>query len=398
MLDAATRSSNPVENDPPAGRTEDYSSVEITHSSLNATDVGAFGPEQIGAMSVLPSSQTLEISTASLVERGLLPHATIGQPADVVELPPPPFPPEEPESGTEKVCDSIGDSVVAFLASPEDAEIFSDFEDLASRCGVASLTNGQKLNIIYMQSDMKSMFRSTLSELEKLKNGAISPSDYMASSLLTAARLAEENGMPCLKPNESSDVALCMHSQGVWSPFGNTSNELFRDYVGMAFSTAPLGFKKDTLRNIVGDGPHPSGHSLESVYNAIVAGRAGEGFNTNITDIDPKSTITHHFAEFLGVGFDSGRLVGNLAATIIDDPDVNPGDVRSGYFGSMIGEALFLGRITPTEAANLTIWAFTTHGGSQPPWGAAAEEGSFLVPADYQIDGWLTAFNRSGID
>lgn len=392
MFDLGTSIRNGHESG--ANEPADAPPLETAESPFGADD-SALSGESIQATSILSGSKTLELSTATLVEQGLLPVITIAA-TDIEAAGKDAHHPTRSQSESTDFFDWIGDSVVDLFASPEENEIFSQFDSLASRCGVEPLTNAQKLDIINMEDGMQQMFRLTVSELEKLENGEIGPADYMSQGLLRAARLAEENGTPCWSIDESSGMSYCPHSRGNWSLFGPTANELFRDYIAMAYAGETIGFLGDVVRDGIGDGPHHSGQALEWMYKSIVAEAGDQGFNTNITDIDSRSTISHHFREFLGVGFESSQILGNFIAKVIDDPSVNPGDVRSGYFASMLGAALFSGQITPTEAANLTIWAYTSHDGDQPPWGAVAEQGRFLDTADYDIERWLDAFNNSG--
>ncbi len=268
------------------------------------------------------------------------------------------------------------------LASPEDKQVFRDYNKLAAELGSAPLTDTQKLQIENLPPDQKEMYRSTLNELINLKNGKISPADYMMNTMSRAADLAEANG----------------RSPDSWNYLKPSQGELFKNYIGLTMSEKPQGFARDTGRELVGGGPNIAGSALETIYQSIIAKNhsAGEGFNTNITDTtDPNNSITHHFREFLVVGYNSGKYLADKAAAYIDSPVENPGDVRDGYFAGMLGAALRSGEISPRQAADLTKWAYTKHGGTQPPWGAENVAGKFLDPdKDYNIKDWLKAYRE----
>lgn len=268
------------------------------------------------------------------------------------------------------------------LASPEDKKVFRDYNKLAAELGSPLLSDTQKLQIENLPPDQKEMYRSTLNELIDLKNGKISPADYMMNTVFRAADLAESNG----------------RSPDSWNYFKPSQGELFKDYIALTMSEKPLGFARDAGRELVGGGPNIAGSALETIYQSIIAKNhsAGEGFNTNITDSeDPNNSITHHFREFLVVGYNRGKYLADKAAAYIDSPVENPGDVRDGYFAGMLGAALRSGDISPRQAADLTKWAYTKHGGTQPPWGAENVAGKFLDPdKDYNIKDWLKAYRE----
>jgi hypothetical protein len=268
------------------------------------------------------------------------------------------------------------------LASPEDKKVFQDYNKLAAELGSAPLTDTQKLQIENLPPDQKEMYRGTLNDLINLKNGKISPADYMMNTLSRAAGLAEANG----------------RSPDSWNYLKPSQGELFKNYIGLTMSEKPLGIARDTGRELVGGGPNIAGSALETMYQSIIGKNhsAGEGFNTNITDTtDPNNSITHHFREFLLVGYNRGKYVADKAAAYIDSPAENPGDVRDGYFAGMLGAALSSGDISPRQAADLTKWAYTKHGGTQPPWGAENIAGKFLDPdKHYNIKDWLKAYHE----
>jgi len=260
------------------------------------------------------------------------------------------------------------------LGINRDQKLLDDFDAIAKKVGAPELSVADKLAIVTLPSDQKEMYRHMLDSLTKLSNKEINSGEYMAEGLRNAARLAEKN--------EGS----------WWNPLGSSKETLFVDYVGLAFSDKSLGLG-NIFRTGAGSSFDRAGAALERTFNKIVGAETGKGFNPNIVDSqNPENNVQHHFRELLMVGYNRGRTIGNWATTKVDDPKVNPGDVKNGYFGTMIGSALRNEKITPSEAAELTIWAYTAHGGKQPPWNEPEAKGNGLSPDDYFLNPWLKAF------
>ncbi len=273
----------------------------------------------------------------------------------------------------------IVDKAVLALGSEEDRKLIHDMDAVAKRAGSPPLTERQKLAIESLRPDEKEMYRDTINELAKLANHEITPAQYMADGLKNAARLAEKNG----------------RAPDSWNVFQPSRADLYCNYVGLAFSEHSLGFKRDVVRSGAGSGMSLPGSALEDAYQGLIGNHAAQGFNPNVADVDPTNSITHHYREFLNVSYKRGRTIGDWATTEIDKPEVNPGDVRNGYFASMIGSALKNNKITPTEAANMTVWAYTAHDGAQPLWGDKNKKGNYLDPNDYFLNPWLKAYRSS---
>ncbi len=188
-----------------------------------------------------------------------------------------------------------------------------------------------------------------LDELEALRAGRITPAQYMVNVMQHAADLARDNG------------------------------HRFVELVGMAFSEVP---SEDALhaagRDVLGAGPHPVGWLLEAIQASIVREAGGytpeTGFAAGVLDVDPMSSVTHHFGELLRVGYYRGETLGDWAQDYLDG-DENPGDVHNGYFAVMLGAALANGEITPQEAVQMVEAAYTGDGASFT-----------LDPADYTLD------------
>jgi hypothetical protein len=153
----------------------------------------------------------------------------------------------------------------------------------------------------------------------------------------------------------------------------------FADMVHAAFSAPDAGYgnAKEAGRQLSSGGTSPTGQFLEGIY-ARTDYKTSD-FNPLIVDRDDRNTVTHHFGEFLKIGargenvpvLDQWDIVTNQ-----DDPEENPGDVRNGFFGVMLGNGLKDGTITPQQAADLTRWAFSgdSGGAGAPPWGRTADD------------------------
>lgn len=269
--------------------------------------------------------------------------------------------------------------IVERLATADDKATFKDFDGLARRARAPRLTDAQKLDYINLSPDMKEMFKNTVTELDKLASGKVQPSEYMINTMKDAARIAEANG----------------RAPDSWNYFKPSQAELFRDYVGMAFSDRPRGFWREAARNLAGSKHSSIGSALETTYQRLTEKpTAGDSFNPNILDNDVTNSVTHHFRELLVIGFNSGKYVGDTATTQRDDARINPGDVRNGFFASMLGNALQRGKISPREAADLTEWAYTKHGGTAPPWGNTHQRTKWLGSSEYDIDKWMDAYKK----
>lgn len=269
----------------------------------------------------------------------------------------------------------LGDGLLGSWNS--DQKMISDYDAIAKKVGAPEMTTAEKVALMTLPSDQKDMYRMMLTSLEKLANKEINPAQYMGEGLRNAADLAQKN--------EGS----------WWNPFGSSKEALFVSYVGVSFSDKSLGIARDAVRAGAGSAFDLAGATLERTYSKIIGDNknGAQGFNPNIVDSNnPENSVTHHFRELLMVGYNRGRNIGNWATTTVDKPEDNPGDVRNGYFGTMIGSALKNGKITPSEAAEMTIWAYTAHGGKQPPWGELEAKGGSLATDDYYLNPWLKAF------
>ncbi len=272
----------------------------------------------------------------------------------------------------------LGLDVVGWRATPQDKAIFSSFDKLAEGARAPKLTDQQKLQIESLSPDQKQLYQTAITELTKLADGKSSPADYMTNMIKTAGRMAEANG----------------REDGSWNILKPAPAELYRNYIGLIFSDKSHGIARDTVRDFAGTSMSIPGSALETVYQHLTSGKSNVGFNSNITDVNTTNSVTHHYRELLMMGYNRGQFLADNATEVLDSPKTNPGDVRNGYFSGMLGSALEDGKIKPSEAAAMTAWAYTAHGGSQPPWGAANKAGNFLKRSDYDIDKWLAAYRK----
>ncbi len=237
-----------------------------------------------------------------------------------------------------------------------------------------AITTGQLNDIKNFDPLKQDMFLTSLKEMESLKAGKTNAADYMLNIM-----------------NHAADLS------------GNDGGK-FIDLVGEMFSDVPIPL--DFFRRILGGGPHSGGNVLEPMLDRVVESQQGShGFNPNMTDdIDKNNTLTHHVGEFLQVGYNRGNFLGKFAAGVIDSGYIgiiqsqkNEGDVRSGYFSTMIGSALKKNKISPHDAVKLFRWAYAeNHGGKQaPPFGSRETEGKYMNWSDYNIKKWINAYNKA---
>jgi hypothetical protein len=251
--------------------------------------------------------------------------------------------------------------------APSVAALTRDVQNLAKSSGV-TLKKEQIDDIKNLDPVERKMYSDVIGSLKALKDGRISPATYMTNVVSRAAQL------------------------GISHPIRNVPNgeqvRMLR-LMGMAFSDPKGGAKLELSRNLAGSSPHLAGSALEQINHKVSEYRndtRNGQFNPKITDVDSNSTVTHHFRELMWVGAVNGQAVGNLATEKVDSFSENPGDVRNGYFGSMIGRSLYLGKISNAEASGLIAWAYKTHPGTQPPWGDK--------PENYKIEDWMKAYRN----
>lgn len=239
------------------------------------------------------------------------------------------------------------------------------------------LSEEEQTAIRSLSPEEQAVYRTTLSELLRLRRGEISGSQYAVNVMQAAADVAGDR------------------------------RSLFVDLVQMTFSDPDTFLTRIQRHAASGAGAHTAGSLIESAhYDLWTPGNAPGnttegGWNPNVVDTeDENSTVTHHFGEFLRVGNRSRfQLRGMWAADACETLNglSNRGDIRNGYFGVMLGYALREGQISPQDAVRMTEWAMTRNGERQanPPWGSTETETEFLSWSDYDFSAWVHRFNQA---
>lgn len=162
-----------------------------------------------------------------------------------------------------------------------------------------------------------------------------------------------------------------------------------------------IGVGLEAGRRAAGGGAKVSGEICEGLLKVIVESRGGtdekQGYNSKVIDSETKkSTVTHHYAEFLIAGCYRGQKLGDAAVLVMDKPWNNPGDVRNGYFAVMLGDSLLDKRLVPSDIVKLTEWAYTQQkqgtGDAKPLW---AEGDNWRNMGDFKIDNWVKEYNKA---
>lgn len=282
------------------------------------------------------------------------------------------------------VLKAVTPQILNHLSSPECTKPDISTDSLANR--VESLYNrfsvksAEKVNnlkevISGFKDDQKEVFACAVEQLENIKDNKADSSDYMINILKKSSELA-----------------------------GNNSQK-FIQLVGEVFSEKEGSF--DFFRKVLGAGSHKAGNILEPLLVEIISEGKGAGveagFNSNMTDdIDRNNTMTHHYGEFIQVGFHRGETLGKIASFVIDTPYIMPsmtynnGDVRSGYFASMLGDGLRDKKIKPADVVKLTQWAYTNeHNGLKDPPFGRVDKDEFMNWSQYKIDKWIKDYNQA---
>lgn len=254
---------------------------------------------------------------------------------------------------------------------PTTAELKAGIEKHQNLAGKVKLNAEELDSLKDMGPDERRMYGAVIGELDALKAGKINAGQYQANVMDHAARIAGKDG------------------------------EKFVDLTAMAFSDSRQGWQMDIARTVAGNPRHPAGSVLEQAFNGTKG--QNEGFNKNVLDTESKyDSVSHHFGAFFDVGGSRGKGPSSVLAGIWDSKDTNPGDVRQGRFGAMLGDGAASGEISPADASKLHRWAFTEGGGPPPPWGndaTKAKDGThFTSHSDFSLNEWAQAYNKAHPD
>jgi len=215
--------------------------------------------------------------------------------------------------------------------------------------------------------------QNTISRLEKADHerrtiGTPSGYGYMSGVMNDAAKTAEWYG---LTPVDEGRLFLSLLDASFASPPSNAPDGYWQ-----------VELPRQWLRT--GGKPSPQGQLIEGTAELIFKQNANEGFTAWVTDVNPSSDVHHHWNELAIAGANSGGQFAVLAQKILDDPNVNPGDVNNGIIAGMIGDALWRGALSPTNATKLSDWMNKKD--TTAPWSSTNRE--LLLPkmvAEYNM-------------
>lgn len=259
-------------------------------------------------------------------------------------------------------------------ATPDVEALISRLSDVRAQNGLEPITEAELADIRGLQGNELRMYEFSVGKLEQLAAGTITSADYMFSVLDEAARIAgDDTGM-------------------------------FRQLATFAFASEPPAAL--SLENFAGRHGHIAGNSLEETHYALCAKRmnADQGFNPAVLDTlyTKTSNVSHHFSAFveLAQGLGGGWGI-ESAHDSLGDAVTNPGDVRNGNFGAMVGFAMRWNDMSPTDLASLIRWAYSATPDAPAPWGTPATnaDGASVPfgddPSHFELETWVSLYNEA---
>lgn len=261
-------------------------------------------------------------------------------------------------------------------ATPDVEALIGQMSELRAQNGLEALTEAELTDIRRLNTNELRMYEFTLGQLGQVAAGTLSPADYMFSVMDEAARLAGDD------------------------------TRLFRHLVTFAFASQPPTVIEE---NLAGRHGHLAGSTIEETLYGLCGKlqNADQGFNPAVLDtLNPKtSTVTHHFSAFieLAQGALSAWGVDN-AHHSLGDAGTNPGDVRNGNFGAMVGYAVRWGKMSPEDLSALVRWAYSASPEAPAPWGSPATDaqGSAVPFGDsnshFELKDWTRLYNEAHPD
>jgi|GEM_PF-6063813 len=294
----------------------------------------------------------------------------------------------------------LGQVPSALAHNPELGRTAS-FEVVGGTHGTLALNAASAKAVAGLQAPFDSMFSATVDTLGQLRDGKLSPADYLVQVMANASRISSDwaaaKDLPARARNEAFarlvHFAFCAHRDDD-SGQKQDSTDLKREALGFGISDAG-SLLEDTYRMTVAQKFSTPG--ADPSHPSVFGNGVGGGFNFNVQDRQSGgSTVTHHFGEFLGAGFVDLLGQADPAVTHVDSPQANTADVRNGYFAVMLGKGLASGKLDPDQAVALAKWALTQPGpgATTAPWGnpaAGVDDGRFLSADDFQLGAWLDA-------
>ncbi len=258
--------------------------------------------------------------------------------------------------------------------TPDVEALISQMSDLRARSGLPALTEPELADTRRLNTNELRMYEFSLGQLGQVAEGTLNPADYMFSVLDEAARIA-----------------------------GDDTGQ-FRHLVSFAFASEPP--EPFSGENLAGRHGHLAGSTIEeTLYGLAVKMRnADQGFNPVIVDsTDPNgSTVTHHFGAFVEL---AQGLLGGLgiqqAHHDLGDAGNNPGDVRNGNFGGMVGYAMRENKLSPQDLSALIRWAYSATPDAPAPWATPATDpqGNGVPfgsdPSHFDLSTWVELYNQA---
>ncbi len=256
--------------------------------------------------------------------------------------------------------------------------------------GTPQLNNIEQLSLHTMDQVHQRMYGATLDQLEALQAGRINNRQYFTNVLQSAANIAGDD--------RDRFVELAHFSLQANEPLTPTGMALglVRNASGGGYNIG-ASTQDYTQNRILRNNPEyrsPDSHGrmqpdLQLGFDPHVqeTQNAPGGGLRHANDVNRSNTETHHFIEFLRMGYSVGPGVAGLAQDLHDSPADNPADNRSGHFGAMLGSALRDGRITNQDVVNLATRAFTSNESTMWP------ETNINDARHWNIQDWVSEYN-----
>ena len=259
-------------------------------------------------------------------------------------------------------------------ATPDVEALISRLSDVRAQHGLEPISEAQLADIRKLSGNDLLMYEFSVGKLEQLAAGTITSADYMFSVLDEAARIAGDD------------------------------TRLFRHLVTFAFASEPSG--PFSGQNLAGRHGHVAGSSLEETHYDLCGKlmNADQGFNPAVLDTlyTKTSNVSHHFSAFVEIAQGLGGPWGiELAHGSLGDAGTNPGDVRNGNFGGMVGFAVRWNEMSPTDLVSLIRWAYSATPDAPAPWGTPATnaDGASVPFGDdgshFKLETWVALYNEA---
>lgn len=220
----------------------------------------------------------------------------------------------------------------------------------------------------HLDESHRRMYAATLGHLENLRSG------------LQAAHGSQTG-------QDQRYMMAVLHSAADIS--GGDPNR-FTDLVHFAFNDEMHTGGRDIMRSLAGGGYNLAGSTLENTHHDLLPRDNQAGYDPNVRETqigNLNNTVTHHYAEFLRMGYHNGQVAPGVMQDLLDNPQTNPADNRSGHFASMVGDALRRRQITVQQAVDLTEYAYIGRNGRHTSmWPGDQVDGA----ENWNINDWVS--------